>query len=516
MLEKAELDILSVMYEGDRNRDASDKIRGFLFQDYIAIMCILQEHVEYVCSEYLEDVDVFFDDGRFEFIQVKYYPKTAPNMKGISTDLYYQYLRLQMLQSTLKTVPSLRIYTEIRVNKPTLDEMKTYIKGDSTLPKSLTYPSYSDPVVWLRSKVYTAGTKEEQKKTFFSEMASENSLDTFLKEYQISNEVDINQYKENVMKALAKAYPNSDKNDDEEHWQLILLGLSISYVQQRYMLVNPSFEQLRIEKKQFDLYLREFTRTKTEQTIASYLVGIVCREHGDIIHDNEKSLSDLQAYMLDLICRNTIQWIDEIGKTVEGQYQLINTLSTKDANGIAGYKKKDIEGRLVDIAECYENFVTFLDYLWKIMLNICQEKIHNKTEISDHTELFNPAHYIVSSVTDYVCLDFPEDKYVRHSVILPRAGRKFNGIKRKIVERMVNLSPKPEKWYFENNELMYGKNYYRYSTANVNESPTVVDLGEDSFYIECLQCIKIDSNKWCIQETCADCIFAEKCVNEGT
>ena len=71
---------LSCMYAGDKSRDASSSIRGFLFQDYIAINCLLQEGVEYVCSEYLEDVDVFYGDDRFEFIQVKYYPKTEPDL----------------------------------------------------------------------------------------------------------------------------------------------------------------------------------------------------------------------------------------------------------------------------------------------------------------------------------------------------------------------------------------------------------------------------------------------------
>lgn len=56
---KEELDKLSVMYDGDKDRDATSKIRGFLFQDYVTIMCLLNNQVKYVCSEYLEDVDVF-------------------------------------------------------------------------------------------------------------------------------------------------------------------------------------------------------------------------------------------------------------------------------------------------------------------------------------------------------------------------------------------------------------------------------------------------------------------------
>ena len=69
VLTRTELEKLSVMYEGE---NATSKIRFFLFQDYVAIMGLLKN-------------------------QVKYYPKTSPKMKEISTDLYYQYLRLQML-----------------------------------------------------------------------------------------------------------------------------------------------------------------------------------------------------------------------------------------------------------------------------------------------------------------------------------------------------------------------------------------------------------------------------------
>ena len=38
---KMELDKLSVMYDGDKDRDATSKIRGFLFQDYVTIMLSL-------------------------------------------------------------------------------------------------------------------------------------------------------------------------------------------------------------------------------------------------------------------------------------------------------------------------------------------------------------------------------------------------------------------------------------------------------------------------------------------
>lgn len=56
------------------------------------------------------------------------------------------------------------------------------------------------------------------------------------------------------------------------------------------------------------------------------------------------------------------------------------------------------------------------------MLNICQEKVHEVTEISAHSELLNPFYYMVPRVTEYICLNFPEDKCINRTVILPRAG----------------------------------------------------------------------------------------------
>ena len=284
-------------------------------------------------------------------------------------------------------------------------------------------------------------------------------------------------------------------------------------MQRRYMLVNPCFDQMKVDKKEFDQYMAESTKTRTEQTIASYLVSIVCEEYGEVINHND--LSDLQTHMLNLIYQNTIRWINEMSKTVDGQYQLLNTLSVDEAGKIAGYRGAIVDDRLRCMAECKRDFLNFLSYLWKIMLNICQENVHEVTEISAHSELLNPFYYMVPRVTEYICLNFPEDKCINRTVILPRAGGDFTGVKRRIVARMVNMSQRPEKWFFADSKLMRGKNYYKYSTANVNENPTVVDLGEDSFYIECMDCIGIGEGEWDKTDVCSHCIFSVQCVKEG-
>lgn len=512
-LNERELKNISVMYEGDKRRDATSKIRGFLFQDYVMIKCLLNSDVKCVCSEYLEDVDVIYENNTFEFIQVKYYPKTGPNMKEISTDLYYQYLRLKMLHSTFETKPSLYIHRNEKVEKPTVGEMEEYTGQTGKLPETETYLGTADPENWLKTNINILEKKEKQKEKLFSTMASKTSLEEFIKKLNICHKSDIKQYKKDLMVTLAKVYPDSSGDKGEEDQQQILLGLAISYIQRRYMQDSSCFEQLKVDKKEFDEYMKNVVNTKPEQEICGYLIELVCEKYSQIINNND--ISEIQICMLNLIRKNTIQWIETISKTVDGQYKFVNTFSEEEAEKIADFKTKKTNSRFRRIAECKKDFHNFLGYLWKIMLNICQEKVHEEKEIPTHSELFDPLHYMDLSVTEYICLNFSEDKYANRTVILPRAGGDFSGVKRKITERMVHMPQKPEKWFFADSELMRGKNYYKYSTANVIENPTVVDLGEDIFYIECMECIKIEEWQWSKRDICRNCIFCEKCIKEG-
>ena len=513
VLDDTKLGKLALLYDGDKDRDASSKIRGYLFQDYVAIDCLLKEDVVYVCSEYLEDIDVVFEDGRFEIIQVKYYPKTSPDKKEIMTDLYYQFLRFQILQLGLDVKPSLYIHTGRRIEKPTIAKMIEIIEENTKLPQKVNLPIGTDPREWLET-INTKKTKQEKKNTLFANMASENSLNDFVKKCHIEEiSMDIKQYKEDLMNKLADVYLNTTVDKERKCWQLILFGLAISYIQQRYLSNDSRFEELRVNKNEFDQYMMRSVQTESNKTIVSYLVGIVCYEFGEII--NNDNLSDLQVKMLNLIYKNTLQWIGSIAATEHGQYQLLNTISIDSLESVKGYKNAPINDRLLCMAECKPNFQLFLDYLWKIMLNVCQEKVKDEKGISEAKELFDPAHYIVSPEYDYICLHFPEDQYINRSVILPSVTGKPKRLRRVLVERIVRNSSRPEKWFFQNHWCMAGKNYYSYSTADVNENPTVADLGEDSFYIECMDCIGIDEDDWHVIENCNDCIFSLKCVKEG-
>ena len=141
----------------------------------------------------------------------------------------------------------------------------------------------------MKENVYTTNKKSEQKEKLFVAMASEDSLKEFVAKLDIVHQLDINQYKEKLLEELAEAYPNPNKDDNQENWQMVLLGLAILYIQRRYTLDDPDFNQLRVEKAQFNQYMMESSKMKTERTVVSYLVGIACEGYREIINNNELS-----------------------------------------------------------------------------------------------------------------------------------------------------------------------------------------------------------------------------------
>ena len=68
---------------------------------------------------------------------------------------------------------------------------------------------------------------------------------------------------------------------------------------------------------------------------------------------------------------------------------------------------------------------------------------------------------------------------------------------------------------YKDEDVKILKNFYDYYTANVNNSLTVADLGEDGFYIECMDCIGIDEEDWERTDTRGKCVFSERCIKEG-
>lgn len=496
-----------IMYQGDKARDASDKVRGYLFQDLVAIEYLLEEQVQFVLLEYLEDVDVAYENGDFKIIQVKYYPKKSPNMKEISTDLYYQYLRFDLLNEELdkdnnvKINPQLVIHRDKRVYSPNYQKMVKYI--------GTVLPERPDSLTDIERKLKFENSKlkkEDQKKKVFLNWAYNDSLSNFLNEFKIIKKDNIQQLQSEIETKLVNKFPLCSMPGVQEYRGKILMGLAIIFIQERYKVEKSEFDDIRIDRVEFEQYIKNHTEIKIDLSIVAYISTIATEEYEAIILENSE-LSPDQILLLDLIYRNTIEWISEICNDVKGQFRIVNTLSSSTNEQVLEFLDCDVLKRLLKIAECKENLSVFFRYLWKIIFDICE--MNRSFDLQKDGNLLRPQEYIVDSETRYICLHFPQD-CVETSVILPPAYGAFKSKQKHHLLRLMN--EKPRKWFMECDSKLAGKHEYDYSTAEIVENDSVIDMDRDSFIIECMQCIKIDENEWVKIDDCVKCIFAQSCV----
>lgn len=495
-----EIDILENMFTGDKNRDASSSIRGFLFQDMVVIEKLLNDEVEYVCSEYLEDVDVFFKDGTFEIIQAKYYPHTSPAMETIMTDLYYQYLRLKLMDSKLKIKPLLVIHRTQTVKALDYEQLKTFINPMRTQePKDL-----SNIRNWLTANVYILN-KEEQKRKLFTTYAYDSSIKNFESVFEIIKKNNIENYQRELGQKLVQVFPSiTVLSNDVENQKKILLGLAVTYAQRRYRIEVPSFESIRIRRDDFFEDINKNMQVCDENHIVAYLKSIAIQVIGEIVDYNE-GLSKTQIEIVNNIYLKTLEWLDEIGNDIQGQFQIVNTLSDKSVEEVRNYIHLGIADRLVVIAECKMAIKQFLKYLWKIIYDICSNK--EDFNILRDAEMLKPQTYIVSDEMNYICLHFPED-CTNTSAIMYANQEAIKRSRKNLCSRMMEV--KPEKWFLKGNEA--GKYDYSYSTAEIRHDNLVTNLDGDSFVIECMNCIKVDDDDWSVSENCNACIFSKSCI----
>jgi hypothetical protein len=122
-----------------------------------------------------------------------------------------------------------------------------------------------------------------------------------------------------------------------------------------------------------------------------------------------------------------------------------------------------------------------------------------------------PNHYINDSCVDCVCMNFETDS-VDKSIILPDLpfGRSVK-IRDDIYSRLFDI--KPRKWYMPGS--LKGNFEYTYNVADTGDGSSVLDVGNDGYRVECMECIGVDKGMWAQMEDCTNCIFKKECVREG-
>lgn len=109
---------LKTGFMGEKKRDASSSIRGFVYQNLLAIEELIKENTDRVFCEYVEDITSIDKNGDCKIIQAKYYSSTMPLSmeKEVFREMYCQYLKLINDGNLHSVIPVLSIFSQKNKN----------------------------------------------------------------------------------------------------------------------------------------------------------------------------------------------------------------------------------------------------------------------------------------------------------------------------------------------------------------------------------------------------------------
>lgn len=272
----------------------------------------------------------------------------------------------------------------------------------------------------------------------FTNFAYEESTNKFCEDIELVKKPNLYQYQ----KKLAEIFTDSVTEVEEIKRKKILLGLSMNYIQQRYTLESPYFNALKVSRSDFILYIRKMIENIDDSSVQAYLATVVMEHYVGIVNDNP-DMGIKQQSILEVIAQNTKIWLCELTSTVEGQFQLLNTVSFDTSEKVKMFKSENISHRLKDLIKCELSIKCCLDYLWKIMCDLCINK--ENFDINKDYQMFDPKNYINDIKNTYICFKYKQD-YVDTSVIIPSVELvPEEKARRNICSRISD--EKPRKWY---------------------------------------------------------------------
>lgn len=516
MMNKQENLSLQLAFTGEEKRDASASIRGFVYQNLLAIEELIKEDTDRVFCEYIEDITSVDKYGNCRIIQAKYYPSTLSSSmeKEVFREMYCQYLKL--------------------INEGGLKSVTSILNVFSVENKDISLPDKDLAVVWINdnpkqaiisnlSELSTKKLNKIERETAIIELCgTPDKLDAYYASYKIDQrKTDLDEFRlnlsENLVELLTDELEDSAfealESDDQGK---VLLGIA-------YLMILETFDRMRgkkgndeilqhkeIKRADFIDRLKHCIEEHNDLVIVQTVQSMVMEVFFSILEVNS-DLDKKKLQIIEKIVDNTVEWLKDILSDDKGQYSFYNSVSFESYNKVAKFKNLTVKKREKAFLKCFSGIKSFMKYLWKIMMNICLDKAD--FDFQKDANLMNPQYYIVESEKEYICFKFEKD-FVKSSIILPSVNSDEGKEKRRLVySRMYHV--KPEKWFMGGDANTYGRYDYTYSPAEIRDdlqSISSVQDENDYFYLECMECIGIDNGDWKKTEVCTECIFNKKCI----
>lgn len=484
------------MYNGESRRDAAPGVRGFLFQDLLAVEELIREETEFICSEFIEDVCAVTSNG-VRIIQSKYTPKTALDIEEITRELYYQYIKLRRYGYLGEIIPVLGFHADA-VTVPDEETAKKYLN----LPAG--QKLFQGTAVEIKAKVKEcigAGTKQERENNLFASFYEPKELRSFLAVYQ-AKEVreNIGSYRK-TLGAKLDAFFNTDccPVENTDNRQEMLIALATKLIQDRYNEPNQptdNQELLKHRKVQRKYFLAVLGRAlASEPSFCTVIRSFVDEAYCELV---DEQLSPDNRTRLNCLYASTNEWVENNMNSRSGVVQLLNTVNT-DLNTPCVSDGQQALRQALYI--CKERIITFYKHVWKIKLDLGQDTFKE---------------CLLPEISEYVAFSFQNQKdWSKRSIIMGSLGDCPKKKVEYVQKRVRAWNERPQKWYLRS-PIIRGVGDYSIDVTRIAlQRLDVTSISPDQFAVECMECIGIDEGEWVINENCADNIFSEKCIKYG-
>ncbi|SES77991.1 hypothetical protein SAMN02910413_0868 [Pseudobutyrivibrio sp. C4] len=508
----------------ESNRDAAPPVKGYIYQNLVAIDALLENDTKEVIIEYGEDVVVIKDTGKYCLVQAKYYSSgiTTNLQKEVYRELYADYLKMTAIKEYEVSAVLDCFNNGIPLGVPSDTDAEDWIKDNAAC-------STIDNLLKIKELDYK---KDERVSCIIKSFGNDLKWEKFKEKYSIITRPELYSFMNELSRKLCnefKPYYESllFNNLNREAKESILFGIAYKIMLQRYNYAMKSgtshkgvIEKKSISRIDFINIVKQNIQTDINCIIKMSIEAWVSSVYNEIIESN-RVMQSWQEKCLEYLCNNTKNWLGNMCRTTEGQISLINTISAEKEITELDWNGRDELERIGEINRLYERFKVFLKVLWKIILNIIDYKMvaASKDSIKESDSMLQIETYIESTESRYICIRF-EDDYIQKSVITGGVNPTSPKWDRwNVYERMYKY--KPHKWYMAGDTSIHGWHTYSYSPAEIIDkdipesvNPAVIEDRDNSFYYECLECIKVDRGDWKINEDCRKCIFNEKCVKD--
>lgn len=487
---------LSDMHIGESRRDAAPGVRGFLFQDLLAVEELIKEETEFICSEYIEDVCTVTSNG-VRIIQSKYTPRTALDIKEITRELYYQYIKLRRFGYNGDIIPVLGFHANVAA-----------LPDEATAKQYLNLPAGQRQLQGTAAEIKAkaieciqANTKEEREDSLFASFYEPEELRNFLSVYQMG---EVRENIESYRKALGvKLDALFDTNccpvENTDNRQELLIALATKLVQDRYNEPNQPTDNYKLLEHR-KVQREDFLATLGQALASEPSFCIVIRSFVDEAYCElvDEQLSPDNRIRLDRLYASTNDWVKNNLDSRSGVIQLLNTVNTDSNTPYVSDGQQTLRQALYT---CKERIMTFYRHVWKIKLDLSQDTFEE---------------CLLPEIREYIAFSFQNQKdWSKRSIIMGSLGDCPNKKVQYVQKRVRSWNERPQKWYLRS-PIIRGVGDYSIDVGNIApERLDVTTISPERFAVECMECIGIDEGEWAINENCADNIFSEKCKYGG-